>query len=530
MAVGSVHIGGNVQTFKSSPKFDVVDMVILNIDENTYVSSPYVKINTVEWEASKLGKSNGKYVFTYDAEAGVWKLNSSEANLSSYGITVAYNVDSVGAKAGDTITVNRMGETATTENPSPDIQVIAELTRSGKTLEANCPLCKPANRQQIADNLLQSLSGYGYQPFQATGAEVNPLAELGDGLTVNWVYAGMYQQDLTFDQLMVSDIAAPYEEELESEYSYEDSSERTYRRKFADIAAEFEIHSDEIAARVTREGTGDGFSWSLVETGFSVKAGDKVIFRVDKDGTYTDGTGEFSGKIIGGSIKIGEYFSVDKNGYLSAKSGKIGCLDIYSGHLSTKGLTWYSTQEQGFYVGDEYGLKLGNKFKVDISGNLECSSAKVTGGSIEIGDKFSVDAYGNLECSSAKITGGSISIGNKFSVDINGNLQAASGTFEGNVYAKNINYNGDAGFFNGAGVATNSVDSYRFDTAVRTTLGRADHAYGVTQGWYDAQSLAANSMHTVYFYLNGSNVTKQSVTVMNSSGGTTEIQYLKWWE
>ena len=334
MAFGSVHLGGNVQTFKSSPKFETVDMVILNIDENSYVSSPYAIIDTEAWEASGLGRRNGKYVFTYDPETESWMRGSSAVTLESYGITAAFNVASVGPKEGDTITVNRMGEVATTDNPSPEIKVVIDLTRSGKTMEANCPLCKPSNRQTIADNLLQSLSGYGYQPFYATGAEVNPLAELGDGLTVNGIYAGMYQQDLTFDQLMVSDIGAPYEEELESEYSYEDSHERTYRRKFADIAAEFVIHSDEIAARVTREGTGDGFSWSLIETGFSVKAGDKVVFRVNKDGTYVDGTGTFTGTVtgsdfIGGSISIGSNFSVDENGYMECYGAEFHG-DIYA--------------------------------------------------------------------------------------------------------------------------------------------------------------------------------------------------------
>ena len=378
MAFGSVHLGGNVQTFKSSPKFDTVDMVILNIDENAYVSSPYVIIDTTAWEASGLGRRNGKYVFTYDPETGSWMRGSTAVTLESYGITAAFNVASVGPKAGDTITVNRMGEVATTDNPSPEIQVVIDLTRSGKTMEANCPLCKPSNRQQIADNLLQSLSGYGYQPFHATGAEVNPLAELGDGLTVNGIYAGMYQQDLTFDQLMVSDIGAPYEEELESEYSYEDSHERTYRRKFADIAAEFVIHSDEIAARVTREGTGDGFSWSLIETGFSVKAGNKVVFRVDKDGTYVDGTGKFTGEVsgssfVGGSISIGSNFSVDGNGNMKAVNAtltgtlKVGGTDITAAVLRAgsqsaydNGSNWtsaYTSTTDGGYcnIGSGYG-------------------------------------------------------------------------------------------------------------------------------------------------------------------------------
>lgn len=334
MAFGSFNLGEKVQSFKSSPKFDAVDMVILNIDENNYVSSPFVTLDTAAWEKSRYGRSNGKYVFTYDPDTAAWKYGSTAVTLSDYGITTGFNVESVGPKSGDTITVNRMGESTSSTDGSSELQIVAELTRSGKTMEADCPLCKPSNRQQIADNLLTSLSGYGYQPFSATGAEVNPLAELGDGLTVNGIYAGLYQQDLTFDQLMISDIGAPYEEELESEYSYEDSNERTYRRKFADIAAEFEIHADEIAARVTREGTGEGFSWSLIETGFSVKSGNKVVFRVDADGTYVDGTGKFTGEVsgssfVGGSISIGRNFSVDENGYMECYGAEFHG-DIYA--------------------------------------------------------------------------------------------------------------------------------------------------------------------------------------------------------
>lgn len=378
MAFGSIHIGDNVQTFKSSPKFDKIDMVILNIDENAYVSSPFAKIDVDAWEESGYGRRNGKYVFTYDPEAGSWMRGSTAVSLEDYGITAGYNVASVGPKAGDTITVNRMGEVKTESNQSPEIQVAIELTRSGKTMEANCPLCKPSNRQQIADNLLASLSGYGYQPFYATGAEVNPLAELGDGLTINGIYGGLYQQDLTFDQLMASDIGAPYEEELESEYGYEDSHERTYRRKFADIAADFAIHWDEITARVTREGTGDGFSWSLIESGFSVKAGNKVIFRVDKNGTYTDGSGTFTGSITGGTISIGNNFTVDSSGNMTANNAtlsgtlKVGGVDILSSVLRsgaqsayTNGGNWTSaytsTSSGGYcYTGSGYGYNFNN--------------------------------------------------------------------------------------------------------------------------------------------------------------------------
>lgn len=365
MAFANIYLGENVQTFNSSPKFDRIDMVILNIDENTYVSSPYVKIDREVWEQSSLRNSNGKFVFTYDPESVSWKRGSSVVDLANYGISITYNVESMGAKAGDTITVNRMGETKTTDNPDPKIELHIELTRSGRTMEANCPLCKPSNRQEIADRLLASLSSYGYQPFTASGATVNPLAELGDGITVHGVYGGLYQQDLDFGSLMSSDISAPGEQELEHEFAYQTANERRYSRKFADIAAEFAIHADEIEARVTREGTGEGFSWSLIESGFSVKAGNKVIFRVDKDGTYTDGTGKFTGEIVGGSISIGSNFSVDASGNMKATNAeltgtlKVGGTDILatvlrSGSQSayTNGSYWSTGSGFGFNFDD----------------------------------------------------------------------------------------------------------------------------------------------------------------------------------
>lgn len=387
MAFANIYLGENVQTFNSSPKFDRIDMVILNIDENTYVSSPYVKIDREVWEQSSLRNSNGKFVFTYDPESGSWKRGSSVVDLASYGITITYNVESMGAKAGDTITVNRMGETKTTDNPDPKIELHIELTRSGRTMEANCPLCKPPNRQEIADRLLASLSSYGYQPFTASGATVNPLAELGDGITVHGVYGGLYQQDLDFGSLMASEISAPGEQELEHEFTYQTANERKYGRKFADIAAEFEIHADEIAARVTREGTGDGFSWSLIETGFSVKAGNKVIFRVDKDGTYVDGSGKFTGQIVGGSISIGSNFSVDTSGNMKATNAeltgtlKVGGTDILAAVLQagaqsayTNGGNWTSafnsTSSGGYcFIGSGFGYDFSNMTKQNYTAN-----------------------------------------------------------------------------------------------------------------------------------------------------------------
>lgn len=418
MAYANIYVGENVQSFKSSPKFDNIDMVILNLDENNFVSSPYAKIVDMEVSEAALmtntaltyayignetgytrnrwyrytngawavagtytpwrNRSNGRYTFTYDAAEGKWKYGSTyysaDEMLLNWAVEVYYSASDAG-KAGDTITVVKFSDSdpESEEQEKQSLELNCEITRSGRTMEANCPLVKPAARQNIADSLLANLRNYQYQPFTAGGAEVNPLAELGDGITAHGMYGGLYQQDLEFNSLMTSDIAAPADEELDHEYTYESASERKYSRKFADIGAEFKIHADEIEARVTKIGTGDGFSWRLVYESFSVKAGTTEVFKVDKDGTHVIGDGTFTGTVY---ATAGEFTGTVK-----------------------------ASQIQG-----------------------------------------------------STITGGSINIGNgNFVVDSNGNLTANSGTFNGNVYAKNIQYGGSAGTFSGAGLTPQTI-------------------------------------------------------------------------
>ena len=423
-----IFLGENAQSFKTSPKFATIDMVILNLDENTYISSPYVKLDEELWEESWQRRYNGKYVFSYDPAlndgAGGWKqtagpyyFSGSAVDLAAMGITTVFNVAALAEKAGDQITVNRFAETKTTDNPEPQVEINIELTRSGRVMEANCPLCKPDQRQGIADDLLESLSAYQYQPFSATSAEVNPLAELGDGITLHGIYGGLYQQELDFNSMMTSDIGAPGEEETDHEFTYETASERKYSRKFADISAEFEIHATEIEARVTKEGTGDGFSWSLVYDGFSVKNGNKVVWKVDKDGAAVEGTIRATDGIIGG-------FTIGQNA-------------IY------KDIDTFGSEEKtsGVYLGTN-GIQLGKQFKVDSRGAVTASNLVINGGSINLGQysnngsddyRFKVTSNGYVYATSLYITGGSISIGENFSVNSYGTLSAVNANISGTL-------------------------------------------------------------------------------------------------
>lgn len=290
-----IYLGKNAKSFKSSPRFNNYDMVILNIDENNYVSSPYVTLDATKWTS----RSNGEHVFAYNGSR--WAYNGSTyttATLrSTFGIVVTYS-SATAVKTGDTVTVSKITN-------SGEQTVTAELTRSGRAFEVDCPLVKPSQRQTVADALLAKVYGFSYQPYEAEGALLNPAAELGDAITAFGVYGGLYKQNLTFGRLMCSSIGAPAEEEIDSEFQFKSSQERRYARKFADIAAEFKIQADEISAKVSQVGgNNSSFGWQLQSDHFSVFRGLQEVMRIDASGAKFAGTVR-ANSIATGTITVG---------------------------------------------------------------------------------------------------------------------------------------------------------------------------------------------------------------------------------
>lgn len=98
---------------------------------------------------------------------------------------------------------------------------------TGYVLEVNCPY----GTQEMADNILAKLAGRTYKGFRAQGAELDPTAELGDGLTVDGNYSMLAYRNVKFGPGHQSEIAAPGESALEHEFSYQSPSKRETNRK-----------------------------------------------------------------------------------------------------------------------------------------------------------------------------------------------------------------------------------------------------------------------------------------------------------
>jgi hypothetical protein len=285
----------------------------------------------------------------------------------------------------------------------------------------------------MADNLLDLIGGFVYQPFTAEGAMLDPAAELGDGINVNGVPSGIYRRDTKFNSNCASNISAPYDEEVNYAFPYESKQYREIKRKTKQISSELTIQADQIAAKVSKTG-GDAssFGWVLDEKSWTISAGATTVLQATKDGL------EVKGKI-------------------TATSGTIGGFTINSNHISYNGQTWAGTEETtGIYIGVS-GIRLGKNFTVDSAGNLK----------------------------------------------------AYSGTFEGSVTAGNILYGKtedgkkNYGTLNGSALTSNTVSGNRLklntvstaytSAGINSSLGFADFANGVFNGFNTANSLTCNN-------------------------------------
>ena len=364
---------------------------------------------------------------------------------------------------------------------------------TGRTLTLSCPW----GTQAMANNLLAQMRGFSYQPYTAEGAILDPASELGDGISVNGVYSGIYQMDTTFNSHCSTNISAPFDEEINYEFPYESKQNREVKRKSKDILSRLSIQQDRITAEVEErksdiktvkatldvqssqivakvnktEGSSSTFGWALETDSWRIFAGSSTVLKATREGL------EIKGKI-------------------TATSGTIGGFTINNDHISYNNQTWGGTNTTGIYIG--------------ING---------------------------------------IQLGNKFSVDNGGNLYAYSGTFEGSVNAGNIRFGEGSGGQNfgtisgsaltpntvsGSRIVYNTISTAHTSSGINTSLGWADFANGVFNGWSTAPTVQCAkimcrglaSMKDMMF--DGKKVERESITVATPSGGSVTLNYLMW--
>lgn len=352
-----------------------------------------------------------------------------------------------------------------------------EAGSGDNVLELDCPW----GSQQMANDILAGIKDFVYRPYDTDWAKLDPAAELGDGVTINGLYSGIYVTETNFSTLMAARISAPQENAVDHEYPYKSPTDRKTTRQFAEtraslrvnaasiqaevaartkgeseMRAELELHAQEIAARVTQTGGNSAsFGWSLTADGFVLESSGQEVFRATKDGVDITGKITATSGYIGGKNKG---FTITENAIYNALSSLYGTVD-------------------GVYIGTD-GIALG---------------------------------------------------GGKFRVNRNGQLYATDGTFTGNVYANKIQTGGAAGAIQGSQIDSGTITTANTNGYLNGGIANGYYAKDIFSGAYPADAMNARSgsfSENQAFRLYGQTVNLSTYTFRDGVGNTVQIKCL----
>lgn len=115
---------------------------------------------------------------------------------------------------------------------------------TGMEIVASCPHAT----QAMVNALLQTMKGYQYQAYEAGAANIDPSAELGDGVTVGGIYSPLSK--ISDDGRGYAGISSPGEAEMEDEYPSEGYITQEFNRKIAETRSTITKTSEEIMLKV----------------------------------------------------------------------------------------------------------------------------------------------------------------------------------------------------------------------------------------------------------------------------------------
>lgn len=267
---------------------------------------------------------------------------------------------------------------------------------TGMEVIASCPHAT----QPMVNALLQTMKGYQYQAYEAGAANIDPAAELGDGVTVGGIYSPLSK--LSDDGRGYAGISSPGEAEMEDEYLAEGYIVQEFNRKIAETRSIITKTSEEIMLKV------EGIDGKYTE----VKTTLAGLTVTDASGTT---------KINGSSIKTDNLYvdAANINGTLTADQIQTGSIRV--GDL--KDGSNYATKT---YVDNNAGLsasEVDSAIETYIDGT-SITAEKLRGRTVEL-LASSNQSIGSIELAYTT-TGYGISINTTY-----GGIQLNSG---GNIY------------------------------------------------------------------------------------------------
>lgn len=192
---------------------------------------------------------------------------------------------------------------------------------TGMEVIASCPHAT----QPMVNALLQTMKGYRYQAYEAGAANIDPAAELGDGVTVGGIYSSLSK--LSDDGRGYAGISSPGEAEMEDEYPSNGYITQELNRKIAKTRSLITKTNEEINLKV--EGI-DGRVSDITQTvdgiSLSVTSASSPDGQTTATITLKVGPNNYTGYIkIDGNVDVSGQLSADA---LYSALGEIADLSV----------------------------------------------------------------------------------------------------------------------------------------------------------------------------------------------------------
>ena len=142
------------------------------------------------------------------------------------------------------------------QNESGEEITFSAGNASGYVLDIDNPI----GTQEMANAILASLRmrGARYKPYEADGALLDPSAEIGDNVVVNGTDSVILSMHTNNSRLMAADISAPYDEEVDHEFTYVPQTQREFKRESSYARSRITQNAQQIQLEVARATSMEG--------------------------------------------------------------------------------------------------------------------------------------------------------------------------------------------------------------------------------------------------------------------------------
>lgn len=381
----------------------------------------------------------------------------------------------------------------------------------------------PIGTQAMADNILADLQAHNafYQPFEADRSVIDPTAEIGDSVIVNGTESVIVSLNTNHSHLMASDVSAPYDEEVDHEFTFVPKEQREFKRESAYARARITVNENAITleSRTARRNEGE------LSSRITVNAVDITL----ETNRATAAEGDLSSRITVNANAI----SAEVTRAEGAESTLSGRIDVNATAISARVTkTGGSASSFGWTLTDSsWSLSSNNQevFKVDSTGATIKGSVTATSGTIggcSITNGVLQIASANISSINADIiTAGTLNVDRIANASISG-AKIGSGTITG----------GSGGNISGSTLAMYNMDSYTYGgigggygfTSAQSSSTPVSSFFASTLGVFGSLNVYSGASLNMYGSMTWQNqsVSMKSLTFTDGAGTTHSIYYL----